>query len=338
VRSEPQVPAPVVEEEPVAAPPRERTLCWAKGKPHIEPVPAPPAATGCRPFTEQLLLRAEARLRRETPITFQPSKLYIDVQCDPTTAVLEELVYEDGDATTGSLRIVQLREIENGDWTVRMIESVHAKDQRRLEIKGGTFKASELRTPVDAARISLHVRPNLVAIKNKQTRIRQDGSTGSRTYLRVTVEDVEGRVADRLYVGEPTTSSLHQRLPIIGAISAIDDALAKAKTKLAPVEETDEDRAMYRRRLALALALPPGEAWLKERYVNLATTLGTVDAIPLLVTLLDYDDSLRDSALEAVAAITGWNPRVAPDGTERSTIEAAAIASDECATSPSPST
>lgn len=332
VRSEPQAAAPVVEEAeaPPPAPP-EKTLCWAKGKPAASPAKEPAAASACRPFTEQVLLRAEARIRRETPINFKPSRLYIDVQCDPTTAALRDLVYEDGDATKGTLRIVQVRELESGEWNVRVIESQHARGQRRLELKGGTFKALELRTAVDAARTSLHVRPNLVAVRNAQLPTSADGTTASPMYQRVTVEDIEGHVVDRMYTGMPTVSSQHQRLPISGAILAIDDALAKSKTKLAPVEETDDDRALYVRRLALAMALPANEAWIKERYVGLAPTFGTVDALPYLVPQLANDDALREPTLDAIAAITGWNPRVAPDGKERTTTDAAVAASDECA-------
>ncbi len=286
-------------------------------------------------------MRAEARVRKETQIAVKPSRLYIDVLCDPTTGALRELIYEDGDSRQGTLRIVWLREIDRGDWNVRVIESVHARGQRRVELKGGTIKALELRAPVDAARVALHVRANIVPIRNDSIGVRGTfGTTGASVYARMTVDDEEGHVVDRVYAGLLDTGSQIARLPIVAAIATIDDALAKPKNKLGPIEETDEDRAMYLRRLPLALALPAGESWIKERYVNLATTFGTVDAIPLLAPLLAAepvnagDNGARESALDAIAAITGWNPRVAPDGKERTTAEAAAIAADECSMPP----
>jgi hypothetical protein len=98
---------------------------------------------------------------------------------------------------------------------------------------------------------------------------------------------------------------------------------------------TDEDREWLTSRFLVTMAGTP-EWWVRERYGGNAAALGTVDAIPALVTLaLQKGDAsverTREAAIGAVAAITGWDPRVDPSTAKpRSPEDVARAIAREC--------
>lgn len=116
----------------------------------------------------------------------------------------------------------------------------------------------------------------------------------------------------RRYQRDPREQSRKEErsLPLEMAAKPLQKLLHSASFQ--PAEATPEDRAWLTHRFLFALDGVPSW-WVKERYVTAITSLGTVDAIPALVELVKQQgeasaDRTRASAIEAIKAISGWEP------------------------------
>ena len=324
----PSVAVVIPEEAADAAVPRA-SACWVKGTPK----PAAVAASldpSCAPFDPVELALVEARVRKEFIVYVKPSKLIVDFGCDAAGADVRDVVFEDGSGHGGTLRIARFRR-EPDRVSVRMIDSSHYFDAR-IDVQTATIDLRAFDALVASARVALLVRPHLVRLQDRSGGTGGMPSSSHDFHLRVSIIDDDGGVTDRKFTGYDRGSEQERILPMRFASEPFQKLLAA--TTFATVPATEEDRAWFTARLAIALGGDP-YWWVLERYVTLAAKLGTIDAVPFLVTALRAkpgasQDRAREAALAAIAAITGFDPRLDASGKVRPIADAVAAAIAEC--------
>lgn len=318
-------------------------VCWPKGRPSAVAARTKDAQ---HPFCARLDLdevaRVEARVRKDFVLTDAPSKLVIDFGCDAAYGKARDVFFEDGSGHGGSLRIVRLSP-EGGRVVATMIESQHYQLPKSVIVRTAELDARAFEALVKSVRVPLLVRPHLVRMFDPRARSTHT-TGGSRTtrdfHLRLTIVDEEGRVLDRGFTGYDGTAAQADILPMTMATEPILKLVAA--TPFVTIPATDDERRMFTERFAVTLSGDPGW-WIRERYVALAAELGTVDAVPHLVGLVKANADAKgegselrtlDAAIDAIAKLTGWNPRVDGAGKPRTTAQAAAAVLAECTTAP----
>lgn len=274
----------------------------------------------------------EARIRKDFDVSMKPSKLVVDFGCDLAIGETRQVVFEDGSGHGGSLRIARF-EVDDQRVRVRVIDSSHYHAPGS-SVRTGEVAASDFARLVARSRVALLARPHLIHIA------RTDGGMGAFSistssndfHLSLAIRDVDGRVTARHFTGYAGTREQETILPMRFGTEGFTKLLATLP--LAETEPTDDDRRFFSERFVDTMAGNP-YWWVRERYVSLAARFGTVDVVPALVTLARQkgDASVartREKALATIAAITGWDPRKADDGSDRTEDEAVTVAAEQC--------
>ncbi len=305
-------PSPLTPPSPgaeVAAPPP--SACWARGRPQApRPSTAPAQDGACVSLDENELASVEARVRRDFVRHRKPSKLFVDFACDVATAPARDVFLEESPGDRG-FRIVRFRR-ERDRVAIRVIDA----STPRGSVLGATSDLKAFDAILQKSRVALLVRPHLITIQTAGAIGSGDGWVSTAVVrLKLSIVDEAGRITERGFTGRETGEAQEELLPMRLASEPLDHLLST--TKLVEEPATDDDRQMFTQRLVAAQTEAP---WLD--YVTLAATYGTIDAVPTLVTLLRRpadpgDAQLRRAALDAIAAITGWNASIAPNGTAR---------------------
>ncbi len=332
------VPAQSLAKAPVAKAPPPGARCFARGRPAIAKASPAPAHHFCTSLNAREVARAESELRKRFDTSLAtPSKLVIDFGCDAAYPTIDEVVFEDGSGHGGTLRIVRFQRA-GSSFAVRTISSSHYY-QPSLTVGSGTIPASRLDALVARARVQMVARPHLIELS------RDDGSGGilggsfssNDFHLRLALKDAEGRMTDRAFTGYESSESQEERLPMELASEPIIATINALPT--IPGTIGDDDRQFFSARFISTMQGTRGATawWVRERYIALASTLGTVDTIPVLVheAVESVDvagkERRRELIFDTVRAITGWDPRQAEDGTERTPDEAVRELAIECA-------
>jgi hypothetical protein len=288
----------------------------------------------CAPVDAAELSRVEARIRKELPVD-KLQKLIVDFGCDAAEGEVQDVFFEDGSGHGGSLRIARLHRASTRV-AVRAIASSHYYSPG-LTVFSGELPLPAFDAALEHARVAMLARPHIVPLRAPDGAVLLSSFSFSSNdfHLRLSIVDDAGQVTDRGFTGYEGSESQPEIVPMRMATAAIADMLANASLVAVPI--TDDDRAFFTSRLLVTLASAP-HWWVEERYVADAQKLATVDAVPALLRLLTPTEPRdasqarsRDAALEAIAGITGWDPRVDPEtGAARSTDDAVAAALAAC--------
>ena len=318
---------------------RHESACWKRGRPHAAP-PKKPAVDDedayCASLDPAEVARVEARVRKEFSITSKPSKLVIDFGCLRASGTPASVVLEDGSGHGGSLRLVRFTRTPMGV-DVRSIASSHYYNPG-VVYGSGHLAIADFESLVAHAVVPLVARPHLVTLTNPNGIGGGSFSMSSNDFhLLLRIVDDHGDLTERAFTGYDGSSSQGRVIPLRIAAEGfrhVLDTLPLTKEN-AP---TDDDKLFFTQRFVEAMTHANDSFfwWVKERYVSLAVTLGTIDAVPALVAVAQKGgeasaDRTRPVALAAIAAITGWDPRVDERGHPRTLDDAAALAAKECA-------
>src|SRR5262249_28430569 len=152
-------------------------------------------------------------------------------------------------------------------------------------------------------------------------------------HLRLRIVDAEGRATDRAFTGYDGSLEQDRILPMRMATQPFEKLIESLH--FVDSEITDDDKRFFTTRFVATMADKPAW-WIKERFVANASRLGTIDAVPALVALANTKgeasaDRTREPALDAITAITGWDPRIETYTGKKLDIDrAAARAAHEC--------
>jgi hypothetical protein len=308
------------------------SLCWARGRPTP---PSPPRDEYCNAIDAIDLANVEARVRKQLAVDPRWNKLVVDFGCDHTIGQIDEVVFEDGSGHGGSLRIARVRR-GPASATIREIAYRHYYNIG-LDIRAGEVPLPAFNGALAGSHVALLARPHVISLAARDGSMPAIGFTWSSNdfHILLSLTDEQGGLTERHFTGYESSDMQSEITPMRMAADPWVKLLAGAP--LGVVTADEEDRHFFTARLIRTFANQPGW-WIAERYVALAATLGTIDAVPTLVGLLGKsgsnasDERLRDGALQAIAAITGWDPRADPEthGT-RPPAEAAKAAMAECA-------
>jgi hypothetical protein len=304
--------------------------CFARGRPRAT-LPASTDVSSCGALDATEVKRAEEELRRRFVAYEKPSKLVVDFGCDVAHSEAAEIVVEDGSGHGGSLRIARLVRAGNV-FTVRTLSSLHYR-KKGLSVTDATVPAAQVDAIIAQARVQMLARPHLVLLTSPRDALVLTSSFSSNDFhLRLSIVDDAGRMTDRFFTGYPSSSSQEERLPLEIATEPLLALLSALPATASEV--SDEDRTFFSARMRL-MAQGHAEWWVKERFAEDARELGTVDTIPALVAIAreksNGNTRRQDLAIDVLAKITGWNARIAEDGTTRTTDEAARALEEDCA-------
>lgn len=315
---------------------KKESLCFARGAPR----PRPPRAKSADPFCDGLdgkeLAKVEARLKKELVPDYKPSKLVIDFGCNEAYGELREVVFEDGSGHGGTLRIARFVPDEQG-YRVRVIDSSHYYDKKTMTL-AGQVSAPKLDAVLAGARVAMLARPHFVRLHDPKDAFgsMSMGFSSNDFHLRLTLRDEAGNMNDAGFTGYDASSEQVRILPMRMASEPVQKLLETVSLKEEPPSE--DDRAFFTERLLVTLEGEPFW-WVRERYLKLAAELGTVDALPALANLAaspvpkggSSEERSRGEALDAIAAISGWDPRKGERGEAVEAAAAGEAAARECA-------
>lgn len=318
-------------------PPHHDSACWKRGRPALAAKTKRDDNPFCTALDAGEVARVESRIQKDFHVTQKPSKLVIDFGCQETYGTVTSVVFEDGSGHGGSLRIVLLERLGQ-TVDVRSIASSHYYNPG-VALGTAQIALRDYESFIEHARVAMVAKPHLV-ILSVPSQMFGGGSfrSSSNDFHRLLeLVDEQGHVTERAFTGYDSDSSQGTIIPVRLAtdpLQALVDALPLTK-HAAP---TDEDKRLFTRRFVEAMKHAEDRYfwWVKERFVEDAALLGTIDAVPGLVAVAQHKgeasaDRTRAPALAAIAAITGWDPRVDERGHPRSEDEAAAAAARECA-------
>lgn len=332
--AEPAPPSTSAKKPPPPPPRTPGTLCFARGRPPATPPPSAPSHQYCPPLSAREVAHADAEIRKRFDTSYvKPNKLVVDFGCDPAYGTIDRVVFEDGAGHGGTLRIVRFTRSDDA-FTVRAIARSHYF-QPSITVSEGTIPASRLEPLLSHARVQMQARPHLIALSNDDAfGMGMGGYFSSNDFhLRLSLSDTAGRTTDRGFTGYETSDSQEQRLPMQIATEPLIAALAALPMTTVPVSE--DDRTFFSERFNQTMR-EDAYWWVKERYILSAASLGTMSTIPALVRVAQEPTDRvgagrrRESAFDTVRAITGWDPRKADDGTDRTPDEAAQALAIEC--------
>lgn len=309
-------------------------------RPEVTPPSAPPAAN-CRTVAPAIRTKLEAALRPLYQPHLRPSVVQVNLTCDPLAETLHEVVIETGNGADGTLSLWRLTRAAD-HWSIvgaSIYIGVQGCDAGYLSsdaclIRVGHAEASsaEVETVLPLVRAAL--------LASMQDRPAGRGPLGSVLALStsdvhrlVRLEDDEGRLLERTFTGyEDNGPGQVDRLAASQAAAPLLALLERVRLeRRAP---TEAESSLFASRYAAALQHRPA-AWVEERLLKMAARLGTPDLLPSLVTLAQVPrDAAPDrravAAVNALAAITGWDARFDTEGQPRPLAEVAMAYETEC--------
>ncbi len=354
-------PPPTVEPAPstpvVSEPAPPPAVCSYTAEP---PTLAPEVVAGrgaCRapPAKEWRVLQAEVRKRWHR--SWPDGRLQIDRGCDRLDPQITSLVLESSAGHGGSLSLASFARRPDGDYELVSLEYNHyqrpqAKDPKDpyQQDSAGTLAVFHRRMPA-ATMAPLLVRLRAAAqleIAEHEPPPKPGAMTGSGVgtshdyHVALRMIDRRGRGVQRYFAGyEGSGEQQRDGVPMAivqDTVSALlyDDAF---QASLTPVGLDDPAaRALFARVFWQAHARGPdfGSWYVKERLLGMAASLGSDQHVPaLLGPLQPTTDAprLRSTALaiNAIAAITGFDRRRDPSGAPRELAEVAAETLVACA-------
>jgi len=329
------VPPPCVsshEDKPVVVPPPvHESACWKKARPKTIVLEKKEDYEYCSGIDGAEMARVEARIRKDFVVHRKPSKLVIDFGCDSiSSAPASEVIFEDGSGHGGTLRIVRFRRAAQ-HVDVKMIASSHYYN-KATEISSAQMPARDFDSMVAQARVAVLAKPHLVPLALPPGAAHASGGSHSSNdfHLGLRLTDDEDHAIERHFTGYEGSDAQGLILPMRMATERFEASLSSLAFTKDPAV-ADDVRDLFVRRFLYAMENQPFW-WITERMVALAAQLGTIDIVPVLVKIAQKKgeasaDRARPVALDAIAALTGWDPR--KDAKDED--EAAANALRECA-------
>ncbi len=320
----------------VARPATEKlSRCYPEGRPK----PAPPTlpATFCQSFDKHDLARVEAQVRKEVVIGNKTDKLVIDFGCDAAHGPVREIVFEQGSGHGGTLELTRLR-TGSDHYAATRISSAHYSGAR-LEVEHSQLSASALDAALAGARVAMLAKPHVVPVFDPASGIGGGSFSFSSNdfHLGLVITDDGGRSNARSFTGYDSSSEQTEIVPMRLATVPIQKLLSAATWTLAKPD--DDDRTFFTERLLVTLSAEP-YWWVRERYLANAKALATRAAVPALSAQVlrpiadgasGSDVRSRELAIEALATLTGWDPRRDERGGQRTMTEVLAAVRHECA-------
>jgi hypothetical protein len=284
---------------------------------------------------------AESTLRSRYERVVTHSRLFVDFRCDPVSERPSEIVFESGYGHGQNLVLWRLTRNDSEEryraqgisfrWTRGGYSeySYPIAEDFELRLAHGEIPSSVIDPHLERSRTAvaaiLH-EIELIPPPGAGLGMRGRFST-SDTHLLIRFAS-SGAALERRYTGYEGPRAQSDLLPLRLA----HDPLLKATSTL-PWESTaptDEDRAFFVDRF-LASFGPEQGWWVRERFLALASRLGTPELIPALLTAAAKPEGREPvQAINALAAITGWDIRYDGKGKPRPPVEVAREYASEC--------
>ena len=310
------------------------SLCHPDGRPSPSPAKQREDRPFCDAFDAGEISRVEAQVRKNLVVYEKPSRLVIDFGCDEAYGTTRELVFESGSGHGGSLDLVRLKN-EGSVYRIRRISSLHY-DRKRLGIEVAELPAPTVDALIEKTRVAMLAQPHFIRLLDPSGAIGLGtvSFTSNDFHLRLAIVDTGGRSTERSFTGYDSSMEQETIVPMRLATEPLEKLLSTAAFRPSAIE--DEDREFFTAELVRQLKATPNW-WVRERYLEIAKTLGTKAALPTLATLAAApvrdgasEARTRELVIDAVAAISGWDPRRDEAGQMLSSVEAAAAVAREC--------
>jgi hypothetical protein len=350
--------APVVSPEPIA-PPR----CVVDTAPALTwPALAVESAARCRPVARGLGRSLRRDVKADWYRAWPGGRLEITSGCDRLGDTIASLDVELSSGHGGTLHLARFeRDPATGEHALLWIRYSHYQRDRprdtgdpwredaigTVEVFRGRVGAATRTALVDRVRAAAHLEivEHEPPPKPGTIQLRGFGMSSRDFGVGLRLVDDAGHGIERFYAGyegSGDTQAEGVRLDLAGAAVVdllYDDAFAAT---LEPVPHDDGDaRTLFAQWFAEARGRGDeyGYWYLRERYVALATGLGTHREIPALLerVAIDGDASVgrtRVLAINAIAALTGFDPRYGESGEPREPGVVAAAMLEACRAAP----
>ena len=329
--------------------------CYPLGKP--APVVAIPVESGqslrtvCRGLFDSELRAVEAALRKQYTPHLVPSRIFVSFSCVPACDALS-IVLESADEREQTLFLVGL--FAHGmsgtdyDTTALRLALVRQASSRTGygSQTGEVFAVEAAHGPLASSAFGLErVRTALAAtIQEVPLAGFMGGSRGTsgthhlhrllRDSCSLLDQSSDAGLLERRYSGlnESTSATDSALLPIELASEPILNAVKKLHfgQPAASSEAQRFERLLFATRFQSTFA--NAEPWLRELYLGLAARVGEPQLVPsILESALHGPKRQQELAIDALAAITGWDRRLDPEGRPRDLADVAREYAAECA-------
>lgn len=356
------------EEEPTESPPVEveaeplPSCSWSDaGALRAAELSPPPESGACRPAPKRRRMAELTERVREGWMYSWPdhADLTVEAGCDRLGADLSTVTLEASSGHGGSLNLVELSRRDDGNWTIAYIDYNHyygvekpsaapgdpwvADATGRVALYEGTLPASTVDSLVQRAREVLTLR-----IEERPPPPDPDGEVFAESFgfssrdfhVALRLVDDAGHGVER-YVAGYAGSDEGQADRLVLDMAAGELWPLLDETVVESLDErtaADPDlRRLFSERLWAATTR--GDEWgywyVQERLLGLATPLGEVAHVGAMLPVVarvgeSWEDRKRVLAINAIAAITGFDRRYAEDGTFRSLAEVAPEVLEAC--------
>jgi hypothetical protein len=293
--------------------------------PRVSPLaPVAPSTSAASSACSQLPLDVQRELRpiivREVRSQDEKLDVQVDFPCSPLAEPLAGIVGLQVYGHGGSTRVVQLEPRPGKSWSLRMLR-VRPDDVKTTAAAPSPVEASSAQLPESAlAAVSSRARAALAARITARRKPPPPGQvdlgpieTSDRLLLlELRLRDGQGTHLERTFAGYVGNLDAIDRVPVQLAWQSLAAALPESPPTRA-VEEAD--RALLRAVWSDRAVRP----WYAEQgLLALATGAGSPELLPHLVAALDSEQPyLRELAVTALAAVTGWDARFDAAGAPR---------------------
>jgi hypothetical protein len=296
--------------------------------------PTPPGA--CVPVPAHHAAGARAKLAKRYSPTAPRARLVVTFACDPLSGPPTEVIYEYGSGHGQDLALVRLRRQGAALEALRIALPPYglAQDPALYKVERGSAPAAALDGLLPAARALL------LAKLHERIQADETGRSGFFSsgdfHSLILLKDAAGHVVERAFSGYPSSETQLRSMPMAEISELLYPFVDGIRWERAEVE--DDARAFFVARfLAAGLVPHPGRAewWVRERLVMLAEHAGTPALVPSLaeLALVAGDASVartREHAVNALAALAGFDARKDALGEGRAVADAAADYARAC--------
>ncbi len=298
------------------------------------PPPTPPGPSvahyDCQRHATAVVRAVDARLRKLWTPARSPSRLEIHRTCDPLADTITRVVIESGYGHGFSLHLWQLERTDDRDWAVSRLD--YRGDSADGVASVGRVGARVIDPLLAASRVALVSDAFEVTLPSEGLSL--TAAMGSGDFHRVVrLEDDDGDVLERRFTGYPGNGL--EEAPVVVASDALLEVLEAVPLAERPAEPVD--RGFFVERYAAAAPHFDDEFfwWVTERYIVMARSFGQASLIPSLVERATKPGEhsvarARETAVAALAAVTGHDLRVGADGKPRALELAAADYAAAC--------